>query len=50
MREYYLLMKPVNEKCIELESEPFSQYILTNILTEYSGNSGSDWDYWNAVN
>ena len=50
MREYYLLMKPVNKKCIDLESEPLSQYILTNILPKYSGNSVSDWDYWNVVN
>ena len=50
MREYYLLMKHVNKKCIDLESESLSQYIRTNILTEYSGNSGSDWNYWNVVN
>ena len=50
MREYYLLMKPVNKKCIDSESEPLSQYILTNILPKYSGNSGLDWDHLNAVN
>ena len=43
-------MKPVNKKCIDLELEPLRQYILTNFLPKYSGNSGLDWAYWNVVN